>query len=158
MTYTLLDSVTLASSAASVTFSSIDQSYGDLVLVVDYAPASGSIGCNFRLNGDTSSSYYTLLMYGNGSTSGSYDAGANDRTVQWSSASTFGLKTFNIMDYTATDKHKSILSRENQENIVTAYAYRWASTSAVTSIEILGTGGSYAAGSTFHLYAIAKAL
>ena len=137
-----------------MTFSSIPSGYKDLVLVVNYAPASGSIGCNFRLNSDSGNNYYTLLMQGNGSTAGSYSSGAADRTVQWSSASTFGLKTFNIMDYTATDKHKSVLSRENQENIVTAYAYRWASTSAVSSIEILGTGGSYATGSTFRLLGV----
>ena len=150
--YTVLGDTTLATSSASVTFSSIPSGYKDLVLVADYAPAGASVGCNFRLNSDLGSNYYTVLMQGNGSTAGSYSSGPDDRTVNWSAGA--GLKIFNIMDYTATDKHKTALARENQGGSVVAYAYRWASTSAVSSIEILGTGGSYAIGSTFRLLGV----
>jgi hypothetical protein len=62
-----------------------------------------------------------------------------------------------IMDYSATDKHKTTLVRSNNAADATeAMTGRYASTTAVTSIEI-GLDGSlsFASGSTFSLYGVA---
>jgi hypothetical protein len=63
-----------------------------------------------------------------------------------------------IMDYSATDKHKTSLSRGNalgQANVsVIAYASRWANTNAITSLTVLLESGSFLTGSTLSLYGV----
>ena len=163
MTYTLIDSVTLASSAASVTFSSIDQSYGDLVLVI--SGSSGATASNrYRVNGLSTTIYNSVIMEGNGSSTTSYSfANTNSGLAAWldiSAGNSFNY-LFQFMDYSATDKHKSVLGRWNSAGVeVGSVAGRVAITAAITSIEMYNSPGGnyYAAGSTFHLYGIAKAL
>jgi hypothetical protein len=160
-TYTLIDSVTLGSSAASVTFSSISQDYGDLVLVSSAitTPAGNTLYC--QVNGATSG-YSYVFMRGNGS-SASSGTGTNSRiflAIADTPTSGAPLLSFaQFMDYSATDKHKTILSRGNRsDSAVDAFAQRYESTSAITSMNIFVIGNSFIAGSTFHLYGIAKAL
>ena len=156
-TYTLIDSTTLGSSAASVTFSGISATGGDLAIVVD-TTLTGSASINFRLNNDSGSSYSFVLMRGSGSAADSSDTSS---TTQGTFGYSVGksLAIAEIFDYSATDKHKSVLSRFNNSTYVFAHANRWADTSAVNRIDfILTAGASFAAGSTFHLYNIAKAL
>lgn len=73
------------------------------------------------------------------------------------------VATINIMDYSATDKHKTTLIRNGKQggsnDGVEAIAGRWANTAAITSLEIFSiTGGgiTFSAGSTFALYGIAS--
>jgi hypothetical protein len=158
-TYTLLDSVTLASSAASVTFSSIDQSYGDLVLVLEGQSTTGECRHFARLNGDSNSNYPYVQAYGTGSSSGSTSSTGLDRiylTTRSGSTTDPLMSIGHIMDYSATDKHTAILSRGGtSQGGVTMIATRWANTAAVNSIYIFGDN-PYAAGSTFYLYGIEK--
>jgi len=162
-TYDLLESVTLTTSASSVTFSSIDQSYGDLVLQME-AVATSSNTPKVRFNSDSGSNYYSVSMQGlaNGNT-GSYSSTSNFLTVQVANVKTKpSLFTVQILDYSATDKHKSALSRcvgvENDGSLdrVGAVAARWANTSAITSITLDGSNGSWDTGATFNLYGVAK--
>jgi len=71
----------------------------------------------------------------------------------------FTIAQGSIMDYSATDKHKSTLirsrsSRDNGDTDTTAGAGRWANTNAVNQIKFYLTSGSFAAGSTFSLYGV----
>lgn len=154
-TYDLLDSVTLSSSSSSVTFSSIDQSYRDLVLVGEHLGSGGIASFYVTLNGDTGSNYSMVWMSGTGSTSS-----GSTTTTQFSGLSATTtvatLNIFNIMDYSATDKHKSVLTRSNTPTFVQARAQRWANTSAVTSMTIDGQNNPFASGSTFYLYGVAS--
>ena len=166
-TYTLIDSVTLSTTAASITFSSIPQTYRDLVIV--FVPISTSAGSPFmRVNGDSSSIYYTVEAIGNGSTSYSFTdtAWTSVRLSQrlFSFTDVQYQATIQIMDYTQTDKHKSMLIRANVPEDFTSgggnnyegasmLAARWASTSAITSV--LVDSGTLAAGTTAYLYGIA---
>jgi hypothetical protein len=167
-TYTLIDSVTLTSSASSVTFSSIDQSYGDLVIVLQLGTSSpGSTGA-ITFNGDGGSNYSFVRMEGDGSaatsasgTSSSMPIGGN---IYTDTGNTFNA-IIQIADYSATDKHKSIIHRVNQTVEPTysgvgagAQATRWANTAAITTIFIPVYGATFTVGSTFFLYGIAKAL
>ena len=157
MTYTLIDSVTLTSSASSVTFSNIDQTYGDLVLSCSDIRSSTGGTFQFQLNGDTGNNYSWMYMSGNGSSTSSAKAGPQARIViSGGGMDNTGpiMATAQIMDYSATDKHTSCLIRSgNLTNVnVSAYAGRWANTSAVTSITLFG--GSFNSGSTFYLYGI----
>jgi hypothetical protein len=159
-TYTLIDSVTLTTEA-TVTFTSIPQTFGDLVLVVNQSSPSGAKGTKVYFNGDSGSNYFNLYMGGtSASTASSIVYGSTSiLTGGYITASNVGVPMFvisQIMDYSATDKHKSVLSRSNtptgSNSGVVAWAGRWANTSAITSILI--SDGNWAVGSTFYLYGI----
>jgi len=159
-TYTLIDSTVLGSSASSVTFSSISQDYRDLVLVVELVSTNTSFAA-LRFNSDSGSNYSNVWMQGDGST-----ASSSSQTTTYirgfSSAARTNpiMATFQIMDYSATDKHKSTLTRSLDPGLSTpvdktvAYAGRWASTSAITQIDVVAISNSYDVGSTFYLYGI----
>lgn len=159
MTYTLIDSVTLGASASSVTFSGISAAgKGDLVLVVE-ASTSSSSHIQFRLNGDSGSNYNLVNMYGNGSTAGSYSSSSISvgyfTTVATPSTGAKTIVNASFLDYSATDKHKSVISRAGKSASGTdALANRWASTAAVTSLQVIASAGNFEIGSTFHLYQI----
>ena len=157
-TYDLLDSVTLSSSSSSVTFSSIDQSYRDLILVSSIN-ASATSYFYLRFNSDSSSSYSTVNMGGDGGATNSFATTATQSYLNfYQSASTTepnGSIT-QIMDYSQTDKHKSVLVRNNTASkVVEARASRWANTAAITSLSVTASTGNFTAGSTFYLYGVA---
>ena len=161
-TYTPLANITLGSSAASVTFSSISQAYRDLVLVYEGRNTFANSGIVVRLNGDSASNYTWVVAYGDGSITGSGSGTDTSLILSAGAASSTTVNAnfiMNIMDYSATNKHKSVLSRENQITATypdtSMYAQRWASTSAVTSISLSYQGGNIVAGSTLALYGIA---
>lgn len=155
-TYDLLDSVTLASSAASVSFSSISQDYRDLILICDASHTEDvTKSLIVRFNGDTGSNYsYVLMDTGPSSYGGT---GTNFLVGQTTASTTKSMTILQMMDYSATDKHKSGLNRLNRPTgaaaIIEASAVRWANTSAITAIDIISTG-TIATGSTFYLYGI----
>jgi hypothetical protein len=161
-TYTPLANITLGSAAATVTFSSISQAYRDLVLIVQATPTSNTVGLRMRFNTDTGSNYSYVWALGDGSTTSSgsgtttrieFEPGlARDTTSNSNSIA-------NIMDYSATDKHKPVLVRSNiiggtyPGTVMTGQ--RWASTSAITTIEVFFGSGNIAAGSVLALYGVA---
>lgn len=156
-TYTPLANLTLSSSAASVTFSSISQAYRDLVLVVEGSSASGAANNRIRFNGDSGATYSLARMNGNGSTtfSDSYTS-VNFPTLSTMNFTTTGrvIITASIMDYSATDKHKAVLARSGSDEAVGAVALRWENTSAINSLMFYSANSTFAAGSTFSLYGI----
>jgi hypothetical protein len=155
-TYTPLATVTLGSSASSVTFSSIPATYRDLILVFDGTATANSV-VNFRYNGDSGANYYRVGMEGDGTTASSYfgtDA-TSLRVINWRTARSNAIHQ--IMDYSATDKHKTSISRGNPTDVgVQSAAGRWASTAAITSIALTLDANQFAAGCTFSLYGIAS--
>jgi hypothetical protein len=158
-TYTPLATVTLGSATASVTFSSIPATYRDLILVSDYktSVASNSL---LRFNGDSGSNYSYVQMGANSSGVESYNGTVNALYLNVNSTQIEKTTTtiLNVMDYSATDKHKTNLLRNNGQNgdVVWAYTFRWANTAAITTMALTLTSGNYSAGSTFALYGIAS--
>ena len=107
-----------------------------------------------QLNGDTSASYFDVRMSGNGSSTGS-DSSSNAVELLVFSTGTgtnFATITTQIMDYSATNKHKPLLHRASAHDSVAAVASRWANLSAITSIRVFTPVGEFQAGSTFSLY------
>lgn len=155
--WTALANVTLGSAANTVTFSSISGAYRDLRLV--FTGGIGSSNASFTLNNDSSSTYLwtTLESDGvasssawNGDTFGSF---ANNY-ILWFNTSGI-LVTMDILDYSATDKHKTVLTRGNNSvRAVNAVVNRWPSTAAITSIRLNGNATNFTAGSTFALYGL----
>lgn len=166
-TYDLIDSVTVSTPVTEVTFSSIGSSYRDLVLVgadILGSSGSGTIGVWASVNGDTGSNYNAVWMRGDGTTAQSLSDSNNDKFASFirynPSETNAGQFIAHFMDYSATDKHKSILVRSNVTPTggTSAGAHRWASTSAITSITIFNSNYGFdffAAGSTFYLFGIA---
>lgn len=157
-TYTPLANITLGSSAASVTFSSISQAYRDLVLVSNILGATADANLFLRFNGDTGTNYSFVQMYGSGSSTGT-SAATLTQVVSGITASTTqrATATHSLIDYSATDKHKSLLNRSDSAQYVGTFAIatRWANTAAITSIQAFTSSDAFAAGSTFALYGIA---
>jgi len=155
-TYDLLESVTLATAASSVTFSSIDQSYGDLILVVVQFQAGSS--SSIRFNSDSGNNYYFVGAAGNGSSTISYNSSGsflNPNYYTNSGATNPATYTYQIFDYAVTDKQKSVLVRTDQSDSTSEmWAGRWDSTAAISSI--LVGNGTFASGSTLNLYGVAK--
>ena len=157
-TYTPLANITLGSAASSVTFSSINQGYRDLILVC--SGTSSNTGINsiqLRFNADAGSNYSIVNING---TAGGAGVGVSTGTGALGGltiSSSVNANITQIMDYSATDKHKTTLSRENSlgESYVRAASTRWANTAAITSILCrVDTGANFNSGSTFSLYGI----
>jgi len=155
-TYTALATITLAGSASDVTFSSIPATYRDLILVATGKSTSGlqDQGINFNADG-TNTNYDCVIMWGNGST---YNSTTSTWLIDYYGSVTTdntAATILQIMDYSATDKHKTYLSRSNRAaSGVDAIAGRWSNTAAITSIKYFLIGGTLAAGTTVSLYGI----
>ena len=150
-TYVLLNQITLAAASSSVTFSNIPQNYGDLVLVSDF---SGSdIDTRIVINNDnTAANYPSVVMRGLGSGSG--QSFTSSQGIGYVGSGARGYIQSQIMDYSATDKHKTILNRDSDSSLqVVARAIRWANTSAVNTVAVAGDS-AFAIGSTFSLYGV----
>jgi hypothetical protein len=152
MSYIPLANITLGGSDSEVLFSSIPAIYKDLVLIIQSTATSGQ-DILFRFNADASN-YSRVYAYGPGSGTNS----GSDSTSGWGWTSTArSMSTLQVMDYSATDKHKTILSRTGEPSSygTAMFAGRWASTAAVTSLSAIVSSGSFSSGSTFSLYGVA---
>lgn len=158
--WTPLANITLGSAQASVTFSSISGTYRDLVLVCHYLAASSGSYPVIRFNSDTSDANYRFVeVVGNG-TSASSSSGNGlyfGNNYQPSDNTNPQPVVIQILDYSATDKHKTALLRTNASTQgVSILAGRWANTAAITSITINGNFVNIAAGSSFALYGVSS--
>lgn len=162
-TYEPINTQTLGSAQASVTFSSIPATYTDLVLVYE-AGNSGNIydGTFARFNSDTGNNYSWTYLLGNGSTAISGRESNVARTGAGASGASRGMSILNIMNYSNTTTYKTIL---NRRSVVDASGYTvgaevglWRSTAAISTVLLfVQSGTNFDAGSTFTLYGIKAA-
>lgn len=160
-TYTPLATITLTGTDSEVVFASIPQSYRDLIVVCKWGltGSAESIG-GFRLNGATTGYTNVSITADSGGTPASDVRTSDNLSFVWrvgNDGSINATTIIQIMDYSATDKHKTSLTRNNSlaNSFVTAIAGRWASTEAVTSVALRPwSGGNIATGSTFSLYGV----
>lgn len=157
-TYEAIATITLTSSASSVTFSSIPQDYRDLIVVARFFYDTSNTYTLYELNNQAQSgSLYTNVFMDtfSGPTSGNSIGNIFEyhKTV---TSSTPIQAQMNLLDYSATDKHKTSLIRfgEASGSMVGAYATRWANTAAVTSLVLKTNSGNFQAGSTIAIYGI----
>ncbi len=154
-TYTPLATITLASAASSVTFASIPATYRDLILVCDWAGSASANYLELRFNTDnTSSNYPIVAAYGSSGGVGSYTANGMLIGV---ARTTRNPTIAQIFDYSATDKHKNMLSRYGLQDMseVAMHAGRWANTAAINTVKAQLSSGTISVGSTFSLWGIA---
>jgi hypothetical protein len=160
-TYDLLASNVLGSATATVTFSSIVETYRDLVLVMNITGGNGDVYAGLRFNSDTTQNYNYTEARGDGTSTAAYQGSSETIATlygAYASISNPASYVVNIMDYSATDKHKTFLVRSNRANQMTAMlAGHWFNAnSRISSITIgsFGNGNTMAAGSSFYLYGI----
>ena len=157
-TYIALANTTLGSNSATVTFSSIPATYRDLVLVCNVKNINGeNYNTLCRINGDTGNNNPSVIMQGTSAGATSFTRNADGAAqIGWTDNQDNSVIVTHFMDYSATDKHKTILSRNNTRAVrVTAHAIRWTNTNAITSLQIfVESSGTLASGSTFALYGI----
>lgn len=166
-TMTLISSQLLTGTAATVTLSSIPNTYTDLKVVVSGRGASSGGGTsgawdNFTIKFNGSSSNYSARWLNN--TDGSTNSGSSSSliysfsTYSGATANTFANCEFYIPNY-ASSNYKSVSADNAPSNNATAIvigitAGLWSDTSAITSITFTLATGSWAANSNFYLYGI----
>ena len=169
-TYEPISTQTLGTAIATVDFTSIPQTYTDLVLVVSARTTSGANVLQYRLNSDTASNYSGTYLTGDGTSAASYRiSGATVASVHTliaipNATDTFGTYIINFQNYTNATTFKTAISRANTVgngayNGTEASVTLWRKTpEAITSINILNGGAlSFAIGSTFTLYGVKAA-
>jgi len=157
-TYTALATVTLGGTDSDITFASIPATYRDLVLIASGQSTAANANMLARFNSDSGSNYSWVYVGGDGSTT--FSGNSSGTTMDFGNfPNAQSVSVIQVMDYSATNKHKTTLIRSNTTaTYAIAYANRWASTAAVTSITLTvsGSGNSFSTGTTFSLYGIAS--
>lgn len=153
VTYTPLQTITLSSTATSVTFASIPSTYRDLVLVVECSASSDTLA-RIQFNGDTTDGNYSFV-YALGTGSSTASGSSSSYPFGSVNSSTTTNAIVHIMDYSATDKHKPCLDRDQEsgQNVVFRAA-RWKNNDAITQVLVKPDTGSFSIDSSFSLYGI----
>lgn len=167
-TYEPIATTTLSVAAASITFSSIPQTFTDLRLVIWGTHATGGDIAVMRFNGDTANNYINTYLR-------TPSTGTGSPTVNdYSSAPYIGLTNLgsstsipeiavaDIFEYTNTSKFKSVLTKASEMRSATTgqltyFTSVWKNTSAITSIVIKDDSYNLAAGFMATLYGIKAA-
>jgi hypothetical protein len=165
-TYEPIQSQTLSSAVSSVTFSSIPQTYTDLVLVSNVF--AGFSGIGMRFNGDTASNYSYANATGQGTLGQMFRSGSTTdiQYCGWNyalgSTTIPAITKMNIMDYTNTSTYQYTLSTASDGNAagnfdMEFFTGTWRNNAAVTSITLYVSAVNFSVGSTFTLYGIKAA-
>lgn len=167
--FDLLETQVLASSAASVTFSSLSTYAADyqhlqirMVSRMSFSNAERSLV--MRLNGDTASSYNNHGLFGNGSSVGSFYfadtyisigsfAAAN------AAADAFGAGVIDVLDAFNSSKNTTVRSLAGTPTTpqISLRSGLWRNTAALTSITLLDPTSNLVTGSRFSIYGLRKA-
>lgn len=148
---TALATVTLQAASSTVTFSGIPNTYRDLILISNISISAANNGVLVSANNDTTANYSEIFAWGNGSTTASGSGAVTGFQLSFAGSSQYPA-ILQIIDYSATNKHKTALSRFQSETYVMMAAYRWANTAAIDSLRVSVTTGTINAGTTFSLY------
>lgn len=158
-TYEPIASTTLGSNSASLTLSDIPGTYTDLILVFQGYDTGGDF-VYLRVNGDTGSNYSRTLLSGSGS------AATSSRTSSFTafyasvgtSSTALGNGRVHFMSYANTNVYKTMLVDGGSAGAyVQNQVALWRSTSAITSISVLGGAGNLGSGFTASLFGVKAA-
>jgi hypothetical protein len=162
-TYERIATQTLSSTASSISFTSIPQTYTDLIMIAELRSSdsrNGGQSVNFRFNGDSSSNYSKTGMYSVGSSRASFrqtSASVIELScvMNGSASGLFSQNIVNIMNYSNTSIFKTVPFRVNTEGYTSVEIGLYRSTSAITSITITEPSAlNWVAGSSVTIYGI----
>lgn len=167
-TYTPIATTTLSSTSSTVTFSSIPQTYTDLIVVANskFTQTSARF-ISMQYNGDTGSNYRSVYYFGAASSTGTASsiADTSARIGNGSSNNAFGVCVANIFDYTNTTTYKTSIGRAGTNDYAICYMATWkgstgSATQAINSVTVTcdtTATNAFASGSMFSLYGIKRA-
>ncbi len=162
-TYTLIEAKTLTTTTASITFTSIPQTYTDLLIKFSTRDNTGSYINNMNININSSSSNFsakTIMKLGTGLSSGTETTNLAFSTGSGATASTFTNGEVYFPNYTSSNykSYSADSASENNasDNGMILEAGLWSNTAAITSITFEPTTASFVAYSTFYLYGISN--
>jgi hypothetical protein len=160
-TYTNLGTYTVTGSnlagMTGVTFSTIDQNYTDLHLVVRMRATAPAIVTG-AFNGGTGN--FTDVAFGGQSGSTGYNEATSSTGAYFSAFAHAnngtGIWTYDILNYSSTNTYKTIISQGTNPTYGNDKIFhQWSSNSAITSIKVaLDRAEFILVGSTFNLYGI----
>lgn len=167
VTYEPISTTTLGSATATVTFSSIPQTYTDLVLVIFGANSNADANDTgyMQYNSDTGNNYSDTIVYTNGNTPTSFRATNSNAIGLWTimgntDSNRYSAIVVNFQDYANTTTYKTTLNRIGTPTGSGGWTNMsvglWRNTNAITSI-LVGGGSNWRSGSTFTLYGIKEA-
>jgi hypothetical protein len=167
MSITLISTQTLATTTASITFSSIPSSYTDLYAVFSLKSnfaSSDYDDLGITVNGvSTNMSFRQLYGYGAsaGSNTGTGSFGRAFIAGNSSTANSFGNGTMLIPNYAGSTNKSisvdSVMDNNNTNTFIALCAGLWANTAAITSVNFQSTnGGNLLSGSMISLYGVTK--
>lgn len=165
ITYEPIATTTLSTATATVTFSSIPQTYTDLIIIGQLGQSASNNSVRYRYNSDSGSNYSYQYVKGTGVGVGNgNEANATSGYIAEVSGDSVLNCIFrcNILNYTNTTTYKTLVSRGGRASeAVDLVVSTWRSTSAITSISI-AQGATFPtnnliSGSTFTLYGIKAA-
>jgi hypothetical protein len=164
-TFVLIQTQTVSSAVASVTFSSIPNTYTDLKLMMSVRySGSGDTRIYGQFNSDGYNAVSKLLYGFGGGTVGStgYSAGevAFATSGSGETANTFGSGDLYILNYTSSN-NKMINSDGANEtngtnNAMGWFSAKWTSSATINSIELKPASGNWVQYTSFSLYGIKK--
>jgi len=164
-TYEPIQTYTLGSAQATISFTSIPSTYTDLRLVMT-GTVTASAGSAFamRYNSDTATNYSYIAFYGNGSSAQGYDNAASITAIIMTAnfrTTIPVLATFDINSYAGSNYKNTLITYSYDDGasggLVTREAAMWRNTAAINRIDITTTSTTYAAGTTVTLYGIKNA-
>ena len=160
-----LATTTLGTGANSITFSSIGSGYTDLRLVfVGISQPTNTRFPALRFNSDTNTNYSNTLLQGNGTTASS----SRETSLSYISLtdSSNGMSdtppiniNIDIFSYAGSTNKTCLITTAGDRNgsgVVVSRVGLWRSTSAITSIDLIGASGTgiFGIGTTATLYGI----
>jgi hypothetical protein len=169
-TYTPIATATVSgSSTNSVVFSSIPQTYTDLIVVGSSRSAQAVTQPQIFAfeNSDFSTSRDSTTLYGNGTSAVSTRSTGSAQAAGWivGASATSGIFATTIMqwfNYANTTTYKTSITRSSADlgsgGITTVNVKLWPVTTAVSSIYLANdANNNWVAGSTFTLYGVKSA-
>ena len=156
-TYVPIQTFTADGATTTYTFTSIPQTYSDLVLVTNGVLTNNDI--NMVFNSDSGSNYSRTYIYATSSSSYGGAAIANATSgFAGTLATGYTTNIVNILNYSGTSKQKSWLTRQSAAGTAVIHSIGlWRSTSAITSIALTANGTTFGSGTTMTLYGIKAA-
>jgi len=160
----LIQTQTLASTAASITFTSIPQDGTDLVLLGSLRRGASGVGFDAGIAFNGSSSGFTgRALYGTGSAAASFSfdtAFLVQAITGTNTSNTFANFSLTILNYAGATNKSFSFDTVTENNATEAYqliqAGLWSNTAAITSLTISTASPDFAIGSTLSLYKITK--
>ena len=161
-TYELIEAKTLTTTTASVTFSSIPQTYTHLLLKTSLRYTGTNADAVKMLFNNSASNYTAKWLEGSGASTSSgsqfFQGIWIDTVGSSTNASTFSNAETYIPNYAGSNYKSASTDLVTENNATTAYmdivAGLWSDTSAITSLVISPLTYSFSSGSTFYLYGI----